>query len=337
MTLRTVQILTASLAVLSCSIVQAESAESYQQCLLEKLAVATPDTTVGALKSQCRKNAQPEEIGVAIADRTPFEERMAIEIETRDELFVISPHHPNYLLPVSYNFSDNTVAHNGKDIELNETEVQFQISLKAPVAQSLFTEHDAIYAAYTNRSWWQAYNKDISSPFRETNHEPELFYTLSTDFSLLGMQVRNLQLGLNHQSNGRSGDLSRSWNRVYASMLLEKGNFYINVKPWLRLSEKTKKTPDDPNGDDNPNIMKYMGNGELTMFYKFQNDHTLNLMLRNNLRRDNKGALQLGWSFPMSDRLRGYVQYFNGYGESLIDYDQSVSRLSLGFMLTDWL
>jgi phospholipase A1 len=63
------------------------------------------------------------------------------------------------------------------------------------------------------------------------------------------------------------------------------------------------------------------------------------VMLRNNLRSDNLGAVQLDWSFPLpliGDKLSGYIQYFNGYGEGLLDYNKSVNRISAGFMLTDW-
>ncbi|WP_281646386.1 phospholipase A [Parendozoicomonas sp. Alg238-R29] len=322
--------------------VESSFADSYQNCLLKQLEQVAPDTTVATIKSICSATQSSDSALVSqteeIEESTPFENRVAIESKTRDELFVISPHRQNYVLPLSYNDQPNWKPFATRTSSYDKMEVKFQLSLKTAVAKGVFSDKGDIYVAYTNQSWWQAYNKDVSSPFRETNHEPEIFYTMATDYDLLGMKVRNLQLGLNHQSNGRGDELSRSWNRVFASILLEKDNFYLHLKPWWRIPEDKKKSPTDPDGDDNPDITKYLGYGEASMFYKL-GEHNISMMLRNNLRSDNKGAVQLGWSFPLSSKtkLRGYVQYFNGYGESLIDYNASVSRFSLGVMLTDWL
>ena len=89
--------------------------------------------------------------------------------------------------------------------------------------------------------------------------------------------------------------------------------------------------------DDNPDITDYLGHGDLLLAYKWR-EQTLALTLRNNLDlSNNRGAVQLEYTFPLNDRVKGYVQYFNGYGESLIDYNRSVSRFGLGIALTDWL
>ena len=93
----------------------------------------------------------------------------------------------------------------------------------------------------------------------------------------------------------------------------------------------------DLDGDDNPDIEDFMGNFEFSIVYR-KNDYELGLMLRNNLDTDeNRGAIQLDWTFPMHRRFRGYVQVFNGYGESLIDYDANITRVGIGILLSDLL
>lgn len=77
-----------------------------------------------------------------------------------------------------------------------------------------------------------------------------------------------LVIGIEHESNGRTQALSRSWNRVYVNFLYEHSNFALSFKPWVRLSEDEKRFDLDPRGDDNPDIEDYMGHYELNMAYK---------------------------------------------------------------------
>ena len=135
--------------------------------------------------------------------------------------------------------------------------------------------------------------------------------------------------GLEHQSNGRSEPLSRSWNRIYSLLAFEKGHFYFAIKPWYRI-------PESRSSDDNPDIQKYMGHGEFYAVYTWGKQR-FGIMLRNNFRTENYGAVQLDWSFPLHRKFDGYIQYFSGYGESLIDYNHSTSRIGIGIIIANWL
>jgi phospholipase A1 len=268
-------------------------------------------------------------------------ERIERERAVQDNRSVLLAHKRNYVLPLAYTNSpnDDVFAPDSSDfgVDLDHTEVHFQISMKAPIAESLLTDEDALFFGFTVRSFWQAYNSDISSPFRETNYEPELFWITPVPWKVLGGDSAFAGLGLSHQSNGRSQLFSRSWNRVYALLGWERWRWVFAVKAWYRIPEDDKDDPLDPDGDDNPDIEDYMGNFEFEFVYR-KNDYEVGMMLRNNLdSRDNRGAVQFDWTFPMHRRFRGYLQIFNGYGESLIDYDANITRVGVGILLSDLL
>lgn len=260
-----------------------------------------------------------------------LERRLTLEAQTEANRFVVTPHKPNYLLPFTYNSRQSKASG-----QLDKAEVKYQLSFKLPLASDLFGSGGKLAFGYTQLSFWQLYNKRISSPFRETNYEPELMLTFAHEWKLLGFTQRVTTFGFSHQSNGRSVPESRSWNRLYAQFTVEYKNLYLVFKPWYRLPENLKNNPQDSRGDDNPDIQNYLGHGELTALYLFGH-RTLAVMWRSNFQSAHRGALQVDWSVPLQGKLRGYVQYFNGYGESLIDYNRSSHRLGIGVMLTDWL
>ena len=267
---------------------------------------------------------------------TAVRQRLAMEQAARDNPFLLLPHRPNYILPLAYSTDPNEEPFGLEQGSFDKMEMKFQVSLKFLLKEDFIGGKGNLYAAYTNRSWWQTYNAERSRPFRETNHEPELFLLYDTDWKVLGMRATSLIAGVSHQSNGQGGALSRSWNRVYLSLILEKGNSVFSLKPWYRIPEQEKSAPDDPRGDDNPDIHKYMGSAEAGFLYR-KKRHSLTMMLRNNLRSDNRGAIELGWSYPLTGNMKGHLQVFDGYGESLIDYDHKTTTVGLGILLADWL
>jgi len=258
--------------------------------------------------------------------------RWQLDEESRRKRFAIMSHRQNYILPFTYNFHQEKATYEAAnpDVEIQDAEVKYQISFKMKLWEDMFGMPLDLWAAYTQLSLWQVYNRDYSSPFRETNYEPEVLLNYRTNTDVFGlMRSRFIQVGLNHQSNGRAEPLSRSWNRIVANFGFERGVFNAQLKTWIRI-------PESDDEDDNPDITAYMGYGELWMGTVWKDFH-LALMLRNNLRfDDNRGAMQFELSFPLIEHLNGYVQYFLGYGETLIDYNHYANRIGAGVMIKDW-
>lgn len=258
-----------------------------------------------------------------------FEEKVASGLGQ-----VLTAHRPTYILPLTYSFNPNDPPA-GLDeddgYEYDDVEIKFQFSLKALVIEDLFGDNGDLYFAYTQLSLWQAYDADNSAPFRDTNYEPEMFFTFDTDVPVFGLTHRMFAVGAVHQSNGRGAEtLSRSWNRIYASFLLDQGDFALQIKPWYRI-------PEADDDDNNPDIEDYVGRGEIKAAYKHRKMEFA-AIVRNNFDFDeNRGSAQLDWTFPLVKEIRGYIQYFNGYGECLLDYDHKDERIGLGFMLGEWL
>ncbi len=259
-----------------------------------------------------------------------IDDRVKLEWETYDNPFAITPHRPTYILPIAYTDNPNSDPYEGSPLEVENNEIKMQFSFKVPLLRDWIFGKGSLSFGYTQRSFWQAYNGNYSSPFRENNYEPEILFSFPMKYNIGDFRARMVTLSLNHQSNGRSEPQSRSWNRVMMQFVLEHENTYIGFQPWWRI-------PEDEEEDDNPDIEDHLGNFELRVLQKL-GDHSLGMMLRNNLDVDeNKGAVQLDYTFPLNERLKGYVQYFDGYGESMIDYDHAGRRLGIGIMLTDWL
>lgn len=257
----------------------------------------------------------------------------AWSFEPDSDRYLIKLYRPNYLNPVRYQsrINDqpfeslfNTVE--STDGDLDKVEAAFQISFKTRV----WATNDrrlGFWFAYTQQSFWQVYNGDISSPFRDTNYMPELKVAWQPQWSFGGFDWRLLSLGYTHESNGRSDPISRSWDRLVAEIGLEKDNFALLIRPWIRI--------DDSSSDkDNPDITDYYGYGDITAVYKWRG-HSFTLMARGNPAEE-KGAVRASWMTPkLIGPLRGYVVGFSGYGDTLIDYNFKHNAISIGIALND--
>ena len=246
--------------------------------------------------------------------------------------YLVRLYEPNYFLLARYSNNVNTAPFSaalqaaGEPEQIDDTEAKFQISLKA----RLWTTEDrrwGAWLAYTQQSHWQIYSPANSRPFRETDFMPELFVSYRPDYEYAGFHWRLLNFGYTHQSNGRTGTLSRSWNRLFAEFGAERDDLVLLARAWYRLKESA-------DSDDNPDITDYYGYGSLSATYKWR-DQSFSLMGRGNL-STGKGAIQATWmSQKLLGPLRAYVQLFSGYGESLIDYNWNQTTIGAGVALND--
>lgn len=251
--------------------------------------------------------------------------------------FGLRAYKPLYVLPGVYTDEPNQFPSSpepGHSVEVSESqdnfEAKFQISFKTKVAQEIFGPRGDLWFGYTQSSRWQVYDSAASRPFRETNYEPELMLVFATRYRLLGLDGRLLGVSLNHQSNGKDLPYSRSWNRVIGMVGFERQAWTLMLRPWWRLPEVSGE-------EDNSDIEDYVGRGDVLVVRRVR-DHEISLMARHSLRGGERshGALELGWVFPIHRDLKGYLQVFHGYGESLIDYNASSTRIGLGISLLEW-
>lgn len=264
-----------------------------------------------------------------------LDSRWELARDSKLGLFNFRAYKPVYLLPAFWTTDSNDIPASSNQAvpalpqSLSEVEAKFQISFKTKAVESIFGDNGDIWMGYTQSSRWQVFNGEESRPFRETNYEPEVLLVFRNNYSIAGWHGRLLGVGVNHQSNGRADPFSRSWNRVMVNIGLDREDWALMLRPWYRLS--------DGGEDENPGIEDYMGRGDMTLVHR-RGDQEFALMARHSLRGgdSSRGALQLDWGFPINRTLRGHVQVFDGYGESLIDYNHRATYIGLGVSLLEW-
>lgn len=246
--------------------------------------------------------------------------------------FVISFYKPTYILPYYYTASPDNQVYLGSTPggqSIKSSEAKFQFSLKVPVFTHFINDKNILYLAYTQLSYWQVYSK--SAFFRETDYEPELFLSHKLKFFLgKGWYFDFINFGAIHQSNGFGGNMERTWNRLYVEGIFANQNWMIRVKPWYVIRDHSYNTY-------NPSLAHYLGYGQAIVAYQYHR-HTLSVMGHTPFQKGGKRATaELSYSFPLSLHFNGYVQFFSGYGQSLIEYNHRTNSVGIGISLSNWI
>lgn len=205
--------------------------------------------------------------------------------------------------------------------------LKLQFSAKYRVAKNY-----NLYLGYTQTMFWNIYEQ--SAPFDDINYNPEAFYRL---FEQENKFLRSIDLGMLHTSNGEDGIKSRSINRVYLKTNMATSWGRHNLLGELRLQHIYSKA------DANKDIVDYMGYWDLRMMIthilvwgKTRLDLEYRLFAGKDVVDIAKGGRELGLLYNLGSENFNptfYVQYYSGYAESLLHYNQKVSVVRGGLLL----
>lgn len=208
-------------------------------------------------------------------------------------------------------------------ISRNTSDAKFQISFKQRLTKSTLPFNTYLFLAYTQKSFWKVYKE--SSPFSDNNYNPAL--GIGKFFVNKNGLLRIVAIAYEHESNGKDSIYSRSWNRISFQYMQELSkNSSITVKGWIPMSYR----------HDNPDLIKYVGYGEISYSQKIYNGRFIfDLTSRKAMSWDDIGSVSAQVSYRISKRNNQYlsVQYYKGYAESLLDYTQKSNMIRLGFVI----
>lgn len=289
------------------------------------------------LLSTFQVNAQIQALNSKTQLRT-MTERWELDSTATRGTFLLTPYKPIYILLGKYSSNPNEQPHSENEspeyivpegFNYDNVELKFQLSFKTKVLQSFLWGSADLWVAYTQKSFWQVYNEELSRPFREINYEPELILNFPVNFKLLGFRTRMVGIAFNHMSNGKSTPFSRSLNRFILHAGFERKNWNIYIRSWYGMSD------DD---GDNPDISDYTGRADLHIIYA-KNGNVVSFIggYNMNFNTTPRGFAELSWSYPIKNNLKAYLQVSHGYGESLIDYNHLQTTVGLGISLIEWL
>lgn len=284
-------------------------------------------------------NKTQDEAPQSMDNSTMFTKFWELTPEDKRGAFIVRTYMPNYFLPIHLTSRINNTPNSPEQpasAQVNHyrnIEAKLQLSLRAKIAEDVVLPNADVWFTFTQQSLWQIWDQQDSSPFRNTDYQPEVIYVVPVPQRLGklpgGWQWRMAQFGMAHQSNGQNDPLSRSWNRYYVSTAFDRGEYGVQLRANRRIEASG-------GGGNNPDLMHFVGNSEVIASW-LPGRATATLNWRTSMNSARRGSLQLDVTYPVNgakpEALRWYLQLFTGYGETLLDYNHQQSSVGLGLTL----
>lgn len=203
------------------------------------------------------------------------------------------------------------------------SDAKFQVSIRHRMTNSKLPFKTYLFLTYTQKALWDVFKN--SFPFRDLNYNPTigLGKALIYNKRFLG----TLLFQFEHESNGKGGLDSRSWNKISCtSNIIFDTNWSMSGKIWIPIVD----------GQNNKDLTRYTGWANIGGEYKSSDTKycfsaVINKRSINNLSCN----LTLNFAVRLFDDENQYLfaEFYNGYGECLLDYKDYRQRLRVGFVI----
>lgn len=210
----------------------------------------------------------------------------------------------------------------GDKITSTNSDVKFQLSIAQRLTKSKLPFDTYLFIQYTQKAFWNVFQNSL--PMRDLNFNPGigLGHLIIHHNKYIGKGY----LMLEHESNGKDSTASRSWNKItLAAAVLMNKNFEVQFSTWIPIVD----------GKYNKDLLKYKGIFQLAGNFRTDNRRFncgLILTKRKTWFSFNT-QLELSYKFNNNENQYFFLQYYNGYGEGLLDYKKFRSMLRIGFVI----
>jgi len=211
----------------------------------------------------------------------------------------------------------------GRKPTKENTNIKFQISIAQRLTNATLPWGTYLYLFYSQKCFWNVLEN--SMPMTDLNFNPGI--GLTKPLFVKNRYVGKLSLILEHESNGRDSIWSRSWNKVsLAANIIIDPNLMVAGKIWIPIID----------GQNNKDILDYCGIYQMSVQAMTDNRKftgSLTLVKRRGWNLNYNTILELAYRFSRKSNQYFFLQYYNGYGEGLLDYKQFHSQLRVGIVI----
>lgn len=211
----------------------------------------------------------------------------------------------------------------GQKITRENTNAKFQVSIAQKLTKSTLPWNTYLYLFYTQKVFWNVLEESL--PMTDLNFNPGI--GIAKPLFVKNRYIGKLTFQIEHESNGRDSIQSRSWNRItFGANIIVDANLSVHGKVWIPIID----------GQNNKDILDYCGIYQVGTSYLSNSKRwaaSLVLVKRRGFNLNYNTIFELGWKLSNNSNQYLFLQYYNGYGEGLLDYNKFHSQLRVGICI----